>query len=64
VQTVIACIPIVVGWLAVRACHYRLDRRRRVEAERWARLAAALSELDADLDRTWAAEQERIRRLR
>jgi hypothetical protein len=62
VQTVIACTPIVAGWLAVCVCRYLADRRRRVEAEQWARLTAALSELDANLDRSWAAEQERIRR--
>jgi hypothetical protein len=62
VQTAIACTPIVAGWLAVCVCQYRSDRRRRIGAEQWARLTAALSELDADLDRTWAAEQERIRR--
>jgi hypothetical protein len=52
----------VAGWLAVCVCQYLSDRRRRIDAEQWARVTAALSELDADLDRTWAAEQERIRR--
>lgn len=64
VQTVIACTPIVVGWLAVCVCQYLSDRRRRRDAARWAQLAAALSELDADLDRSWAVEQERMRRHR
>jgi hypothetical protein len=62
VETAIACTPIAVGWLAVRVCQYLSDRRRRAETEQWARLTAALSELDADLDRAWAAEAERIRR--
>jgi hypothetical protein len=62
VQTAIACAPIVVGWVAVCVCRYWSDLRRRAEAEQWARLAAALSELDADLDHAWAAEQDRIRR--
>jgi hypothetical protein len=62
--TLIACTPILAGWLGVWAARYLTGRRRRVRAARWARLAVFLSDLDADLDRAWAAEQERIRRYR
>ena len=62
VPTVVACTLIVAGWLAACVCQYRYDRRRRLNAAGWARLAASLTELDAELDRTWTAEQERIRR--
>ena len=64
VLTVIACLPIVGGWLGVYAGRYLTARRRRVHAEQWAQLSAFLSDLDADLDLAWAAEQERIRRYR
>ncbi len=64
VLTVIACIPIVAGWLGVYAVRYLTSRRRRVHAEQWAQLSASLSDLNADLDLVWAAEQERIRRYR
>lgn len=43
-------------------------RRRAVRGERqraeWARLAPGLRHLDEELNRTWAAEQERMRRHR
>ncbi len=69
--TAIACAPILAGWLAVHAHRYLSGRReclsgrreRRENAE-WAQLATGLAELDADLDRTWTAEQERMRRYR
>jgi hypothetical protein len=64
VLTVIACLPILAGWLGVYAGRYVTARRRQVHAEQWARLAASLSDLDAELDLAWAAEQERIRRYR
>jgi hypothetical protein len=66
--TLIACSPIMAGWLAIYGCRFwAVGRQRRQEARRqaeWARLTARLSELDAHLDRAWAAEQERIRRYR
>jgi hypothetical protein len=62
VLTLIACTPIVAGWVAVCVCQYQYDRRRRLSAAQWARLAPRLAELDAELDRSWADEQERIRR--
>jgi hypothetical protein len=62
VLTVIACAPIFVGWLAVCVCKYRLAQRRRLHGAQWAAVAATLTELDAELDRTWTEEQERIRR--
>jgi hypothetical protein len=63
---VIVCAPILAGWLAVCGPWYLMRclarrRRRRAEAA-WTRLEAGLSELDADLDRAWIAERERIRR--
>jgi len=39
-----------------------LRRGNCLHAAQWARLSAGLTGLDANLDRTWAAEQERIRR--
>jgi hypothetical protein len=66
--TLIACSPILIGWLAVYACRgWSGGRSRRQQARcqaQWARIAAALSDLDAELDRTWAAEKERIERSR
>ena len=64
--TLIACSPILVGWLAICACRtWTRGRRRRQQARsraQWARLTAGLSDLDAHLDHAWAAERERIRR--
>ena len=62
--TAIACAPILAGWLAVHAHRYLSGRREQRENAEWAQLAAGLAELDADLDRTWTAEQERMRRYR
>jgi hypothetical protein len=62
VVTVVACAPILVGWLAVCAFRYLAGRRQRRQETEWTRLVAALSDLDAELDRTWAAEREWIRR--
>ncbi len=64
VLTVIACTPVLAGWLGVYAGRYLTSRRRRVHAQQWAQMSAFLSDLDADLDLAWAAEQERIRRHR
>ena len=64
VLTVIACTPIAAGWLGAYAGRHLTSRRRRVHAEQWAQLSVFLSDLDADLDVTWSAEQERIRRYR
>jgi hypothetical protein len=64
--TLIACSPILLGWLAVYACRtWVKDRGRRQQATsraQWDRLAARHSDLDAQLDRAWAAERERIQR--
>ena len=62
VVTVVACTPILAGWLAVCVFRYLAVRRRRRQDAEWTGLAAALSDLDTELDRTWAAEQERTRR--
>lgn len=63
---VIVCAPVLIAWLAVCGPWYlsrRLaSRRRRQEQAAWTRVEAGLSELDADLDRAWIAEHERIRR--
>lgn len=64
--SVIVCAPVLVGWLALCGPLYlyrhQLRRRQRRERAEWARLVAGEPDLDADLDRTWAAEHERIRR--
>ena len=64
--TVIVCAPVLIAWLVVCGPGYlsrRLaSRRRRREQAAWTRIEAGLSELDADLDRAWIAEYERIRR--
>ena len=60
--TAIACAPILLGWLVVYAYRYLSGRRERRECAQWAQLTAALADLDAELDRTWAVEEERIRR--
>jgi hypothetical protein len=66
IVNVIVCAPVIIGWLAVCGPWYVarcLARRRRRRAEAaWTRMEAGLSVLDADLDRTWIAERERIRR--
>lgn len=62
VLTVIACTPILAGWIAVSVVEYRSGHRRRRQAAEWSRFTAGQSELDAELDRAWAAEAERIRR--
>jgi hypothetical protein len=64
VLTLIACTPILVAWLAVFGYRSRATRRRRREQAEWTWLAAGLSELDAELDRAWTDEQDRIRRYR
>lgn len=64
VLTVIACSPIVIAWLAVCVYHCLAVRRRRRQHAEWARLAVSLADLDADLDRAWTAEKERIWRYR
>jgi hypothetical protein len=64
--SVIVCTPVLAGWLALCGplylSRYRSWRRWRRERAEWARLTAGEPELDADLDRAWAAEHERIRR--
>jgi hypothetical protein len=54
---VIVCVPILIGWLALCGPWYLsrhlARRRRRRELAAWVRLSPGLSELDADLDRTW-----------
>jgi hypothetical protein len=65
--TLIACAPVLGGWVTVTVCHYRSAARHRRERAEWARLAegvSGLAELDACLDRAWGDEQERIRRHR
>jgi hypothetical protein len=63
---VIVCIPILIGWLAFCGPWYlarhRDRRRRRRELFAWMRVVPGMSELDADLDRTWTEERERTER--
>jgi hypothetical protein len=59
---IIVCAPALIAFLAVCATGYFARRRRRRQAAEWERVRPGLSGLDADLDRTWAREQERIRR--
>jgi hypothetical protein len=64
--TLIACSPILLGWLAIYACRTWVNGRGRRQQARseaqWDRLTAGLSDLDAHLDQAWADERERIRR--
>ena len=66
ILTVIVCVPVLIAWLAIcgpgHLSRHLASRRRRREQAAWTRLEAGLSELDADLDRAWIAERERIRR--
>ena len=63
---VLVCAPVLAGWLALCGpgylARFLLWRRQGRERAEWARLTAAESALDADLDRAWTAEHERIRR--
>jgi hypothetical protein len=65
---VIVCAPILIGWLAFCGPWYlarHLARRRRQQELRdWVRIAPGLSEMDADLDRSWTEEHERTKRER
>ena len=61
---VIMCATMLAAVVAVSVIWYLSHRRLRRQHAEWERLRAALSELDTDLDRLWAAEQERIRRYR
>ncbi len=64
---VIVSSPILGAWLAMRGTRYlslRRGRRGRREQAEWERVRAGLSALDADLDRAWAKERERVRRYR
>jgi hypothetical protein len=60
---VIVGAPILIGWLALCGPWYLsrhlARRRRRRELAAWMRVSPGLSELDADLDRTWADDHER-----
>lgn len=67
VLTLIACTPVLGGWIAVITCRFLSTARRKREHAEWARLAAGVSgltALDADLDRVWGDEQEWSRRNR
>jgi hypothetical protein len=67
VLILIACTPVLAGWVAVTVVHRRAQARSGRERAEWVRLAEGVSdltELDADLDRAWGNEQERIRRYR
>jgi hypothetical protein len=59
---VIVCAPILIGWLALCGPWYLARhlarRRRRRELMAWLRVSPGLSEIDADLERTWTEERE------
>jgi hypothetical protein len=59
----IICAPILIGWLALCGPWYLsrhlARRRRRRELTAWMRVSPGLSDLDADLDRTWSDDHER-----
>jgi hypothetical protein len=63
---VIVCAPVLIGWLALCGPWYLsrhlARRRRRRELAAWVRLSPGLSELDADLDRTWSEGDKRTER--
>jgi hypothetical protein len=60
---VLICAPILIAWLLLCGRWYLsrhlARRRRRRELVAWMRMSPGISELDADLDRTWTANQER-----
>jgi hypothetical protein len=60
---VIVCVPILIGWLLLCGPWYLsrhlARRRRRRELVAWMRMSPGISELDADLDRTWTEDHER-----
>ena len=62
----IACAPVFIAWLAVCGpwylSRYLAWRRRRRQQAAWSRLESELSGLDAELDRAWSAERDRINR--
>jgi hypothetical protein len=64
--TVIVCVPILIGWLALCGPWYLsrhlARRRRRRELAAWVRLSPGLSKLDADLDQTWSEGDKRTER--
>jgi hypothetical protein len=59
---VIVCAPIVIGWLILCGPWYLsrhlARRRRRRELIAWMRVSPGLSQIDADLDRTWTEGHE------
>jgi hypothetical protein len=56
------CTAVAAGWAAVGWYCWRCPRRRARYRADWARAAAGLRDLDAELDALWAAELRRIRR--
>jgi hypothetical protein len=64
--TWIACAPVFIAWLAVCGpwylSRYLANRRRRRQQAAWSRLEPELSDLDAELDRAWSTERDRIKR--
>ncbi len=60
---VILFAAVVACWSALGWYSFLSERRRSRQQAEWTRAAAAMSGLDAELDRVWAAENERIKRL-
>jgi hypothetical protein len=60
---VIVSAPILLAWLLLCGPWYLsrhlARRRRRQELTAWMRVSPGLSDLDADLDRTWSQDHER-----
>jgi hypothetical protein len=54
------CAAFGAGWAAVGWYCWRCARRRARQHAEWAGAAAGLRDLDAELDRVWAAELRRI----
>jgi hypothetical protein len=55
------CAAVAAGWAAAGWFCLRCDRRRARYRAEWARAAAGLRDLDAELDQVWAVELRRIR---
>jgi hypothetical protein len=64
VLAVVLCAALVAAASAVARCCLRGARRRERQRAEWEQVAPGLLELDDELDRMWAAEQEWLRRHR
>lgn len=53
-------VAVVAGWIAVGGYWYRAVRRRRRRDAEWDTIVANLRDLEADLERVWLSELDRI----